>query len=153
MGLSGRANPGAVVALAVIHHIVIGRNVPLDMATQWLVVMAPQEIIEFPHKGDPMVQTLLAQREDIFPPLRKTTTLPCCSGNAPGLSNKSTFCRPTGSLGTSVFDRIHVSNSLPICSPRSLHTGSRGQSDCSNFSVICTCAPPICKQQSALGKK
>ena len=66
MGLSGRANPGAMVALAVIHHIVISRNVPLDMATQWLVVMAPQEIIEFPHKGDPMDQALLAQREDIF---------------------------------------------------------------------------------------
>lgn len=67
MGLSGRAKPDAMVALAFIHHIAIGRNVPLDMATDWLVDMAPQGIIEFPHKGDPMVQTLLAQREDIFP--------------------------------------------------------------------------------------
>lgn len=66
-GLAGRAEPDAMVALAFIHHIAIGRNVPLDMATDWLVDMAPVGIIEFPHKEDPMVQTLLAQREDIFP--------------------------------------------------------------------------------------
>jgi ribosomal protein L11 methylase PrmA len=66
-GLAGRAQPDAMVALAFIHHIAIGRNVPLDMATDWLVDMAPVGIIEFPHKEDPMVQTLLAQREDIFP--------------------------------------------------------------------------------------
>jgi ribosomal protein L11 methylase PrmA len=67
MGLAGRAAPGAMLALAVIHHIAIGRNVPLDMATDWLVSHAPVGIIEFPHKSDPMVQALLAQRDDIFP--------------------------------------------------------------------------------------
>jgi ribosomal protein L11 methylase PrmA len=66
-GFSGRATPDALLALAVIHHIAIGRNVPLDMATDWLVSHAPRGVIEFPHKADPMVQTLLAQREDIFP--------------------------------------------------------------------------------------
>lgn len=67
MGLSSRARPAVLVALAFIHHIAIGRNVPLDMATDWLVSMAPTGIVEFPHKSDPMVQTLLSQREDIFP--------------------------------------------------------------------------------------
>lgn len=67
MGFSGRAAPEALLALAVIHHIAIGRNVPLDMATDWLVSHAPKGVIEFPHKADPMVQTLLAQRDDIFP--------------------------------------------------------------------------------------
>lgn len=67
MGFSGRAAPEALLALAVIHHIAIGRNVPLDMATDWLVSHAPTGVIEFPHKADPMVQTLLAQRDDIFP--------------------------------------------------------------------------------------
>lgn len=66
-GFTGRASPQTLLALAVIHHIAIGRNVPLDMATDWLVSHAPQGVIEFPHKADPMVQTLLAQRDDIFP--------------------------------------------------------------------------------------
>ncbi len=66
-GFADRAGADALVALAFIHHIAIGRNVPLDMATDWLVSLAPKGVIEFPHKGDPMVQTLLAQRADIFP--------------------------------------------------------------------------------------
>lgn len=65
-GLSARANADTIIALAVLHHLVIGRNIPMDMAIHWIVSLAPQGIIEFPHKGDPMVQTLLAQRQDIF---------------------------------------------------------------------------------------
>ncbi|MBX3483002.1 hypothetical protein [Phenylobacterium sp.] len=66
-GLSERARGDFLVALAFIHHIVIGRNVPLPMALDWLVGMAPAGVIEFPPKSDPMVQRLLATREDIFP--------------------------------------------------------------------------------------
>lgn len=72
-GFAGRASPQALLALAVIHHIAIGRNVPLDMATDWLVSHAPTGVIEFPHKADPMVQTLLAHRGDIFPDYDKDT--------------------------------------------------------------------------------
>jgi ribosomal protein L11 methylase PrmA len=67
MGLAQRASADFLVALAFIHHIVIGRNVPLGMALDWLMGMAPQGIIEFPPKEDAMVQRLLASREDIFP--------------------------------------------------------------------------------------
>ena len=66
-GLKERASADALIALAFIHHIVIGRNIPLDMAVDWIVDMAPQGVIEFPPKSDPMVQRLLSQREDIFP--------------------------------------------------------------------------------------
>jgi len=66
-GMTERANADALVALAFIHHIVIGRNVRLDMALDWMVSLAPTGIIEFPSKADPMVQRLLSQREDIFP--------------------------------------------------------------------------------------
>lgn len=66
-GLSKRAQPDALLALALIHHIAIGRNVPLDMAIRWLVDLAPTGVIEFPDKDDPMVRLLLAQRKDIFP--------------------------------------------------------------------------------------
>ncbi len=65
-GLQERANAEALVALAFIHHIVIGRNVRLDMCLDWLIGLAPAGVIEFPSKSDPMVQTLLSQREDIF---------------------------------------------------------------------------------------
>ena len=62
---AGRAD--ALIALAFIHHIAIGRNMPLDMAVDWICGMAPHGVIEFPPKSDPMVQRLLSQREDIFP--------------------------------------------------------------------------------------
>ena len=66
-GLKERAQADALVALAFIHHIAIGRNIPLDMAIDWIMDMAPQGVIEFPPKSDPMVQQLLSQRDDIFP--------------------------------------------------------------------------------------
>ncbi len=69
-GLAQRAKPDALLALAFIHHIAIGRNVPLDMAIDWLLSLAPTGVIEFPHKDDPMVQVLLSQRPDIFPAYR-----------------------------------------------------------------------------------
>jgi ribosomal protein L11 methylase PrmA len=66
-GLQQRARADALIALAFIHHIVIGRNVPLDMAVDWITGLAPIGVIEFPPKSDPMVQRLLALRADIFP--------------------------------------------------------------------------------------
>jgi ribosomal protein L11 methylase PrmA len=65
-GLNERANADALVALAFIHHIAIARNVPLDMTLDWIMAMAPVGVLEFPPKEDPMVQRLLASREDIF---------------------------------------------------------------------------------------
>lgn len=62
-----RAKADAMVALAFIHHLAIAKNVPLDMAVDWLMAMAPKGVIEFPGKGDAMVQRLLSTREDIFP--------------------------------------------------------------------------------------
>ncbi|WP_265569337.1 class I SAM-dependent methyltransferase [Sphingomicrobium nitratireducens] len=65
-GFARRVRGDAMVALAVVHHIAIGRNVPLDEVVGWLMDMAPAGIIEFPDKEDAMVKTLLAMREDIF---------------------------------------------------------------------------------------
>lgn len=67
LGLTGRAGADGIVALAFVHHIAIGRNVPLDEVVSWLTKLAPQGVIEFVPKQDPMVQELLAFREDIFP--------------------------------------------------------------------------------------
>jgi ribosomal protein L11 methylase PrmA len=66
-GLARRARPDAILALALLHHLVIQNNVPLEDAVDWLVSLAPAGVIEFVPKADPMVQRLLALREDIFP--------------------------------------------------------------------------------------
>lgn len=65
-GLSERRNADAVVALALVHHLAIARNVPLYSVVDWLINLAPQGVIEFVPKSDPMVRELLSLREDIF---------------------------------------------------------------------------------------
>ena len=65
-GLQGRAQADAIIALAVIHHMAISRNIPLAHAVHWLDRLAPRGVIKFVPKSDPMVQALLALREDIF---------------------------------------------------------------------------------------
>jgi len=66
-GLGSRAEADALLALALVHHLAIGRNVPLAGVVDWLVSLAPEGVIEFVPKSDPMVRELLRLREDIFP--------------------------------------------------------------------------------------
>ncbi len=66
-GLRERTSADGVIALALIHHISIGGNVPLGDAVAWLVGLGSRGVIEFVPKEDPMVQELLRFREDIFP--------------------------------------------------------------------------------------
>ena len=65
-GLRDRAKADAILALAVVHHLAIGRNVPLPAVVNWLIDLAPAGVIEFVPKSDPMVQRMLRLREDIF---------------------------------------------------------------------------------------
>lgn len=64
-GLLARAPADAVLALAFIHHLAIGRNIPLDRLVNWLIDLAPSGVIEFVPKSDPMVRSMLELREDI----------------------------------------------------------------------------------------
>jgi len=66
-GLQSRAKADGVLALAFVHHLAIARNVPLEQVIDWIMGLAPTGVIEFVPKEDPMVQTLLRLREDIFP--------------------------------------------------------------------------------------
>ena len=66
-GLKKRASADAVIALALVHHLAISRNIPLDQLLHWLIELAPKGVIEFVPKDDPMTQALLRHREDIFP--------------------------------------------------------------------------------------
>ena len=65
-GLAARATADAVLALALVHHLAIAKNVPLSQVVEWLVSLAPNGVVEFVPKGDAMVQELLRLREDIF---------------------------------------------------------------------------------------
>jgi ribosomal protein L11 methylase PrmA len=65
-GLLERANADVVLALALLHHLAIGRNVPLPMVIDLLARLAPEAIVEWVPREDPMVQRMLAGRVDIF---------------------------------------------------------------------------------------
>ena len=65
-GLAERRNADALLGLAVIHHLAIGRNIPLPDILDWVIGLAPRGVVEFVPKDDPMVQRMLLLREDIF---------------------------------------------------------------------------------------
>jgi hypothetical protein len=65
-GLDGRSRPDGIMALAVIHHLAIGRNLPLEEIVDWFVDTAPRGIIEFVPKTDSMVSEMLLLRDDVF---------------------------------------------------------------------------------------
>ncbi|MEN8113149.1 MAG: class I SAM-dependent methyltransferase [Actinomycetota bacterium] len=59
-----RSSPDLVLALAVIHHLVIGRNIPLSAVIDWLSDLKAKVILEFVSPEDPMVQALTANKRD-----------------------------------------------------------------------------------------
>ena len=61
-----RGPADVVLALALLHHLAIGNNVPLPRVADFLAELARHLIIEFIPKSDSMVQRLLASRQDIF---------------------------------------------------------------------------------------
>lgn len=64
--LAARGPFDAVLALALVHHLAIGNNVPLVGVARMLAHLGTQVIIEWVPKPDPQVQRLLSAREDIF---------------------------------------------------------------------------------------
>jgi len=49
-----------------VHHLAIGRNVPLPMVFDLFARLAPEAVVEWVPREDPMVQRMLAGRVDIF---------------------------------------------------------------------------------------
>ena len=66
-GFTQRAQCDAVLALALVHHLAISNNTPLEEIAGFFADLAPHLIIEFVPKADSQVKRLLATREDIFP--------------------------------------------------------------------------------------
>jgi hypothetical protein len=62
-----RGPADVIMALALIHHLAIGNNVPLDRVASLFARLGRSAIVEFVPKEDPMAQHLLAARKDVFP--------------------------------------------------------------------------------------
>jgi hypothetical protein len=67
MSLEERGPADTVLALALVHHLAISNNLPLDRVADFLARTCNNLIIEFVPKSDSQVQRLLSTREDIFP--------------------------------------------------------------------------------------
>lgn len=66
-GLLERIDGDVILALALVHHLAIGANVPLSMIASLFAAMAPDAIVEWVPKEDAMARRLLASRRDVFP--------------------------------------------------------------------------------------
>lgn len=55
------------LGLALLHHLCIGNNLPLEYVAKFFAAMAPNVVVEFVPKEDSQTQRLLSSREDIFP--------------------------------------------------------------------------------------
>ena len=71
MSLLRRGPADCVLALALIHHLAISNNVPLDRIAEFLSELCRFLIIEFVPKSDSQVQKMLATRQDVFAGYRR----------------------------------------------------------------------------------
>jgi len=62
-----RIHTDTVMALALVHHLAIGYNLPLGKIAEYLYGFSHQLIIEFVPKEDEKVQLLLQNKKDIYP--------------------------------------------------------------------------------------
>jgi ribosomal protein L11 methylase PrmA len=62
-----RGPADAVLALALVHHLAIGRNVPLPAIAGWFARLGRSLVVEFVPKDDPQTARLLQSRRDVFP--------------------------------------------------------------------------------------
>ena len=61
-----RADADVAMALALIHHLAFGHNLPFELIAAFFARLAPRLILEWVPKEDPMSGRLLAAREDVF---------------------------------------------------------------------------------------
>lgn len=69
--LKRRGPADLCMALALVHHLAIGNNLPLEMIAEYFSAICKHLIIEFIPKEDSKVKILLKSRPDIFPEFTK----------------------------------------------------------------------------------
>ncbi|MEO8062360.1 MAG: class I SAM-dependent methyltransferase [Pseudomonadota bacterium] len=80
--LHARLAPDAVLCLALIHHLVLGDGVPLELAVQGIVALAPAGIIEFVPLEDPMARRIAGLPERLIHRYDLATFMSSLSGIA-----------------------------------------------------------------------
>jgi hypothetical protein len=65
--LEQRGPADALLALALVHHLAIGHNLPLERIAAYFARIGRSLVIEFVPKSDSQVQRMLRSRPDIFP--------------------------------------------------------------------------------------
>lgn len=65
--LLARGPADCLLALALVHHLALGNNLPLDRIAGFFAAAGRQLIVEFVPKDDSQAQRLLGTRGDIFP--------------------------------------------------------------------------------------
>ena len=63
--LEKRSRPDLILALALVHHLSIGRNVPLLDLVEWFASFEADLVIEFVAPEDAMVEQLLRNRDEL----------------------------------------------------------------------------------------
>lgn len=69
--LPDRGKPDLTLCLALIHHVVLSENIPLQEFLDWLAWLGTDLVIEFVAKNDPMVVGLLKNKADQYPDYSK----------------------------------------------------------------------------------
>lgn len=64
--LEQRGQPDFILALALIHHLVIGANIPLREWLFWLAQRRAEVVLEFVGRDDPMTIALLERKQEPF---------------------------------------------------------------------------------------
>jgi SAM-dependent methyltransferase len=75
-----RGTPDLIMCLALIHHIVIGANVPVREFVKWLASFGSDVLIEFVGREDAAVQGLLRNKEDNYADYNEEFFRRCLSG-------------------------------------------------------------------------
>jgi SAM-dependent methyltransferase len=61
-----RGRPDLVLSLALVHHLVITSNIPLEDVIQWFHDLGSEVVVEFPTRDDDMVQRLLRSKDQAY---------------------------------------------------------------------------------------
>ncbi|MFM7059185.1 MAG: methyltransferase [Planctomycetota bacterium] len=75
-----RSRPQLILALAVLHHLVIGSGLRLEEIVEWLREKRAHVVLEWVDREDPLVQRLLQNRRDVFSDLQQEVFLNSLSG-------------------------------------------------------------------------
>jgi hypothetical protein len=75
-----RSRPRLILALAVLHHLVIGSGLRLEEILVWLREQGAHVVLEWVDREDSLVQRLLQNRRDVFSDLQHDVFLKSLSG-------------------------------------------------------------------------